>query len=135
MSSISLDAQVFTPQDGDEWMHAKLNMQLTDFGSSQIVEHLCDVHFVAEAICLSLERQLSDHHPLYDILRFHCRGVLTANTLGGPVLLTENQPLDKVLPFGYLGAIELVKKAAKIVDWNNLDINNDAKVKTVRCDQ
>ena len=34
---------VYTPEDGDNWMLAKLNLQITDFGYSQIVEHLAKV--------------------------------------------------------------------------------------------
>lgn len=31
---------MYTPQDGDNWMLAKLNLQITDLGYAQIVEHL-----------------------------------------------------------------------------------------------
>ena len=37
------DSRVFTPKDGDNWMIAKLNLQLTDLGYSQMVEHLAKV--------------------------------------------------------------------------------------------
>lgn len=39
----SLDSVVYTPKDGDNWMIAKLNVQITDLGYSQIVEHLAKV--------------------------------------------------------------------------------------------
>ena len=39
----SPDSRVFTPKDGDNWMIAKLNLQLTDLGYSQMVEHLAKV--------------------------------------------------------------------------------------------
>ena len=38
-----LDSRVFTPKDGDNWRIAKLNLQLTDLGYSQMVEHLAKV--------------------------------------------------------------------------------------------
>ena len=31
---------MYTPEDGDNWMLAKLNLQITDLGYAQIVEHL-----------------------------------------------------------------------------------------------
>ena len=34
---------VYTPEDGDNWMLAKLNLQITDLGYVQIVEHLAKV--------------------------------------------------------------------------------------------
>ena len=37
---------VYTPEDGDNWMLAKLNLQITDLGYSQIVEHLAKVNIV-----------------------------------------------------------------------------------------
>ncbi|KAK3750755.1 hypothetical protein QZH41_009316, partial [Actinostola sp. cb2023] len=121
------DAQVFTPQDGDNWMLAKLNMQATDFGCSQIVEHLDKVHFTAEPVCLSIERQLSDQHPLYDIMRFHCRGIFTANTIGGPVLLDEEQSVHKILAFGNQGSHYLTQQAAQYIDFNDFDLRNNLK--------
>lgn len=35
---------VHTPEDGDNWMLAKLNLQITDLGYVQIVEHLAKVN-------------------------------------------------------------------------------------------
>ena len=37
---LCLDSAVYTPNDGDNWMMAKLNVQVTDIGYAQIVEHL-----------------------------------------------------------------------------------------------
>ena len=37
------DSAVYTPKSGDNWMLAKLNVQITDLGYSQIVEHLAKV--------------------------------------------------------------------------------------------
>lgn len=31
---------VYTPANGDNWMMAKLNVQITDLGYAQLVEHL-----------------------------------------------------------------------------------------------
>ena len=38
-----IGSEVYTPNDGDNWLIAKLNVQLTDLGYSQIVEHLSKV--------------------------------------------------------------------------------------------
>ena len=38
-----LDSAVFTPNDEGNWMMAKLNVQVTDLGYAQIVEHLAKV--------------------------------------------------------------------------------------------
>ena len=39
----SLDSAVYTPEDDGNWMLAKLNVQITDLGYAQIVEHLAKV--------------------------------------------------------------------------------------------
>ena len=38
-----IDSAVFTPKDEGNWMMAKLNVQVTDLGYGQIVEHLAKV--------------------------------------------------------------------------------------------
>ena len=43
----SLDSAVYTPEDGGNWMLAKLNVQITDLGYAQIVEHLAKVMIFA----------------------------------------------------------------------------------------
>ncbi|XP_031574298.1 uncharacterized protein LOC116308077 [Actinia tenebrosa] len=121
------DAQVLTPADGDLWMLAKINVQNSDAAGSQMVEHLAKVHLLSEALCLSVERQLSQRHPLYEIMKYHCRGVLTTNTFGGPTLLKPNLPLDKLMPYGYKGANELTKRTARILNWKDLEFTRNIK--------
>ena len=41
-----LGSAVYTPEDGDNWMLAKLNLQITDLGYAQIVEHLGKVNII-----------------------------------------------------------------------------------------
>lgn len=38
-----IDSVVYTPADGDNWLLAKLNVQITDIGYAQITEHLAKV--------------------------------------------------------------------------------------------
>ncbi|XP_048582836.1 polyunsaturated fatty acid 5-lipoxygenase [Nematostella vectensis] len=111
------DSAVFTPKDGGKWTLAKLNVQVTDGGYSQMVDHLSHAHLVAEAVCVSMERHLSHKHPLYQMLKFHCRGVLTANVLGAPALLAPGQFMHTLYAYGWKGASKLVSGAAKSEDW------------------
>lgn len=119
---------MYTPQDGDNWRLAKLNVHQADLSCSQVVEHLSKVHFTIEAVCLSFERKISVFHPLYDMMKFHCRGIFVANTLGGPVLLEDNNDLDHVFTIGNEGANKLTKKAAEFINWHDLDLKNNLKV-------
>ena len=45
---------MYTPEDDDNWMLAKLNVQVTDLGYAQIVEHLAKVRHYYEFLKLSL---------------------------------------------------------------------------------
>ena len=121
---------MFTPEDGDKWMLAKLTAQQTDLECSQTVEHLSKVHLIAEILCLSIERQLSKLHPLYAIMKYHCRGIFTANTFGKPALLVEEEVLDNVYAYGAEGSNHLVKEVAKIVNWKDLNMETNIKVRT-----
>ena len=48
-----------TPEDGDNWMLAKLNLQITDLGYAQIVEHLGKVNTIT-----SLGKLIATHSTL-----------------------------------------------------------------------
>ncbi|KAJ7340327.1 hypothetical protein OS493_003063 [Desmophyllum pertusum] len=78
------DSKVYTPKDGDNWLIAKLNVQVTDIGYAQIVEHLAKCHYLMEPFCVSLKRTLPPMHPLNQILKYHCREVIVPNTFGTP---------------------------------------------------
>ncbi|KAK3712221.1 hypothetical protein QZH41_009769, partial [Actinostola sp. cb2023] len=123
------DSPVFTPSDGDKWMMAKLTVQQTDLQTSQTVEHLSKVHMISEVLCLSIERQLSKKHPLYAIMKYHCRGIYTTNTLGKPVLLAPQQQLHRVYAMGHKGSNFLLKSTSKTVVWG--DLNMEANIKQV----
>lgn len=53
-----IGSSVYTPTNGDNWMMAKLNVQITDLGYSQLVEHLDKVstHLV-DMIVIALQLQ------------------------------------------------------------------------------
>ncbi|KAJ7340314.1 hypothetical protein OS493_003047 [Desmophyllum pertusum] len=103
------DSKVYTPEDGDNWMIAKLNVQITDLGYAQIAEHLARVHYFIEPFCVSLKRTLGLKHPLNQILKYHCREVIVPNTFGTPVLLGENGFTDVLFAYGRNGAQRLLE--------------------------
>nr|BAK20442.1 lipoxygenase [Actineria villosa] len=125
----NLDSPIYSPQDGDNWMLAKLNMQLTDLGNSQMVEHLTKVHFVTESLCLSHERQISERHPLFEMLKYHCRGIFTTNTLAAPELLDERKALHEIFGYGHSGGAQLVRDSAQVLHWDNLQPARNIKIR------
>ena len=119
---------MYTPEDGDEWMIAKLNVQTTDLGYSQIVEHLCKIHFVMEAVCVTMKRQLPSQHPLQQIMKFHCREVLIPNVFGTPKLLNPKGFMNLLFAFGNTGTSRLIKDSYPITTWDVTDFKGSLKV-------
>ena len=93
---------------------------MTDVGYNQIVEHLLKIHFLMEPFCVSLERHLSKKHPLHQILKFHCRGLVVSNAFGSPVLLAPGGKSDLLMAFGHKGVIQLINDGTKIWDGKKL---------------
>ncbi|XP_078384528.1 polyunsaturated fatty acid 5-lipoxygenase-like [Oculina patagonica] len=118
---------VYSPKDGDNWLIAKLNVQITDLGYSQIVEHLDKVHFFIEPFCVCLKRTLPPRHPLQQILKFHCREVTVPNTLGTPALTTEIGFVASLFAYGAEGANRLVRDGQQFATWDVTDYRNNIK--------
>lgn len=125
------DSSVYTPDDDDNWKLAKLNVQVTDLGYAQIVEHLGKVHFLMEPFCVVLKRTLSSSHPLHQILKYHCRDVTVPNTIGAPKLVGEGEFMDQLFAFGNEGTTRLLKKAHKLSTWDVTDFRNEIKKRGV----
>ncbi|CAH3134159.1 unnamed protein product, partial [Pocillopora meandrina] len=125
------DSSVYTPEDDDNWMLAKLNVQVTDLGYAQIVEHLGKVHFLMEPFCVVLKRTLSSSHPLHQILKYHCRDVTVPNTIGAPKLVGEGEFMDQLFAFGNNGTTRLLREAHKLSTWDVTDFRNEIKKRGV----
>lgn len=121
------DSEVYTPESGDNWMIAKLNVQITDLGYSQIVEHLAKVHFFIEPFCISLKRTLPPTHPLNQMLKYHCREVIVPNTFGAPSLVDEFKFMDLLFAYGNDGANRLLRDAHEFSTWEVTDFRSNIK--------
>ncbi|XP_068762357.1 uncharacterized protein [Montipora capricornis] len=121
------DAAVYTPSDGGNWMLAKLNLQITDLGYSQIVEHLAKVHYLMEPFCISLKRTLATLHPLNQILKYHCREVVVPNTLGTPRLVGDQGFMDLLFASGKEVSLRLLRDGHKFATWEVTDLRAQIK--------
>ncbi|XP_068762517.1 polyunsaturated fatty acid 5-lipoxygenase-like isoform X3 [Montipora capricornis] len=121
------DSAVFTPSDGDNWMLAKLNVQVTDLGYSQIVEHLAKVHYLMEPFCVSLKRTLAALHPLNQMLKYHCREIVVPNAFGTPALVGEQGFMDLLFAIGNEGALRLLRDGHQYATWEATDFRAQIK--------
>jgi len=122
------DSPVFSPVDGVSWMMARLVVQATDYAHSQMIEHLLKVHLLAEPFCVVMQRQLSSQHPLNELLKYHCRGVMATNTLGSPSLITPDGYMDQLTAMGYKGTLLLLERGYKTLSWKDTDFHLDIMV-------
>ncbi|XP_068673786.1 polyunsaturated fatty acid 5-lipoxygenase-like isoform X2 [Montipora foliosa] len=121
------DSAVFTPSDGDNWMLAKLNVQVTDLGYSQIVEHLAKVHYLMEPFCVSLKRTLAALHPLNQMLKYHCREIVVPNAFSTPALVGEQGFVDLLFAIGNEGALRLLRDGHQYATWEATDFRAQIK--------
>jgi len=121
------DSPVFSPADGGSWMLAKMVVQATDYAHSQMIEHLLKIHLFAEPFCVILHRHLSNKHPLNELLKYHCRGLIATNTIGSPSLVSPNGYMDKLTTMGYRGTVLLVDRGYKTLSWKDADFHLDIK--------
>lgn len=121
------DSPVFAPSDGGSWMLARQVVQATDYTHSQMIEHLLKVHLLAEPFCVVMHRHLSSQHPLNELLKYHCRGLLATNTLGSPSLVNEGGYMDILTAIGHKGTILLLERGYKTLGWKDTDFHQDIK--------
>ena len=108
---------------------AKHVLQVTDFVQTQVIDHLSNVHLFMEPLCVCMQRQFSKLHPLHQILKYHCLGLLGTNKLGFPFLFAPgNGTLDKLTTVGARGAIRMVQRAYQNFNWGSTDFLVNIKV-------
>jgi len=112
-------------------MIAKLNLQLTDLGYSQMVEHLAKIHYFVEPFCVCLKRTLPRLHPLHQILKYHCREVIVPNTFGTPALTHQLGFMSKLFGYGEAGAKRLIRAARPLSTWQVTDFRGNIKKRGV----
>lgn len=118
----SPDSPVYTPENSQLWQMAKHVLQVADFAQTQIVEHLYKIHLYMEPICVCMHRRLSKLHPLHQLLKHHCRGLLGTNALGYPFLMAPgNGSIEKLMSVGLQGALTMMKRAYKDLSWEETD--------------
>lgn len=128
---IKPDSPVYTPKDKDLWMLAKLSVQGADVGYNQVAEHLAKTHLLMEPFCVSKDRQLSERHPLHQLIKYHCRGISITDKLAFKLLLAENASLHRLFPYGYSGAVSIALRQFRLTSWKDTDFLNKIKQRGV----
>ena len=112
-------------------MLAKLSVQGADLGYNQVAEHLAKTHLLMEPFCVSKDRQLSERHPLHQMIKYHCRGISITDKLAFKILLAENAKLHKLFPYGYHGAVSIALRQFRLTSWKDTDFLNNIRVMSI----
>ena len=75
------DSKVHTPLDGKDWFLAKSFVQRADFNTLHLIKKRLKTHLYLDAPCTLVEKYFSEYHPIYQLIRQHCRAALETNKL------------------------------------------------------
>ena len=75
------EAKVYTPIYGKDWFLAKSFVQRADYNSLHLIRKRLKVHLYLDAPCTLVEKYFSEYHPIYQVVRQHCRAALETNKL------------------------------------------------------
>jgi len=81
-----------------------------------------------EPFCVILKRAMASEHPLYQMLKYHCRDVTIPNSVGTPALIDEGNYMDQLFAFGSKGTERLLNDAHTIATWEVTDFRGEIEV-------
>jgi len=125
------DSPVYSPEDGGLWILAKESFQVTDFAYVEIVEHLLKTHLMMEPFCVCILRHLSKLHPLHQIMKYHCRGLLPTNKVGFPKLVDDKAYMHQLFAIGNTGSVTLLVRAYQTLTWADTDFRAKNKARGI----
>ncbi|MBW4647334.1 MAG: hypothetical protein KME06_01335 [Kastovskya adunca ATA6-11-RM4] len=127
---IQLEAggKIFTPtRDADEWMRAKLYVQVADATHHELIDHLCHTHFAMEVFAIATPRQLPATHPVYQLLAPHFRFLLAINMRGNTVLLGEGSATARLLAPTSATSLDLINQGYRQRSFEDYSLPKDIK--------
>jgi arachidonate 15-lipoxygenase len=92
------NSRIYTPSDDEQdWLYAKLCVQVADGNHHEMTTHLCRTHFIMEIFAVATARQLAETHPISLLLTPHFRFLIANNHLGRQQLVNEGGRVDNIL--------------------------------------
>ena len=103
-----------------DWFIAKTIVRSADINYHEVISHLSECHFMADAALVCTERYLSRKHPLHKLLLPHYEGTLQVNTLAIDVLLFERGEVIELLSGSPESVVDLLVDCRQSFDfWDN----------------
>ena len=124
--------KTYTPtSDADDWMRAKLFVQVADITQHELLTHLCYTHLAMEAFAIATPRRLPSNHPVYRLLKPHFRFLLAINTRGNAILLGEGAAIDTLMAPTREASIAVMNRAYRDRPFESYALPTDLKQRGV----
>jgi arachidonate 15-lipoxygenase len=120
-----------SPGKANNWIMAKMIVQVSDVNYNQSVNHLLETHLIEDAMATATRRQLHVEHPLRVLLTQHFTALLVINKGGEKLLLSDKGLLQQVLETGLSGALQLMKERYDTWTFEDLDFPERLKSRGV----
>jgi hypothetical protein len=108
--------QVFTPEDGDLWLHAKRVARVNGGLCTEVDEHFAGTHTNIEQYAVAVYRNMR-FNPLTVLLFPHLKDVVLINHSADKILLKDYIP--RASAFSYAGLLERCKDIMGVLDWKS----------------
>jgi arachidonate 15-lipoxygenase len=130
------NSRIYTPSDNDQdWLYAKLCVQVADGNHHEMATHLGRTHFAMEPFAVATARQLAEAHPLSLLLTPHFRFMIANNHLGRQQLVNRGGKVDEILAGSLAESLAITSDYYKryYTELNFLDSSfpNDLKARGV----
>ena len=120
--------KTYTPtSNADDWMRAKLFVQVADITQHELLTHLCYTHLSMEAFAIATPRRLPSNHPVYRLLKPHFRFLLAINTRGNAILLGKGAAIDALMAPTRAASISVINRAYRDRPFESYALPTDLK--------
>jgi arachidonate 15-lipoxygenase len=107
---------LYTPQDGVDWLLARTAVQAADYTLHTLGHHLAISHLAMERFAMATARQLAEVHPLAVLLRPHLRRMLAQDALLRRSFLNPGGHVERLFAPTLAGSREIAARAYR--QWN-----------------
>lgn len=117
--------------DKDTWLVAKMFVASAELQIHQASTHLLRTHLVNEPLVLATKRQLPSAHPLFKLLRPHCKYTLGINGRARTELIQRGGAFDKIVAIQHDETRGLLDELFKVWRFDNEDPTLDLKRRNI----
>ena len=127
--------KTYTPNgNADDWMRAKLFVQVADITQHELLTHLCYTHLAMEAFAIATPRRLPSNHPVYRLLKPHFRFLLAINTRGNAILLGQGAAIDALMAPTREASIAVMNRAYRDRPFESYALPTDLKQRGIEAE-